>query len=268
MGHIECHGTSGCAAAGDSSYEGMYGMHGPCAVGGEYLRCVCNMSAVFRLRSCAVGPLLLSVHYSNVLSYLTVHQANLRMQTCAASDVREQGVDRPTANWMLWNGWGGLEVLTQSNHSCNAFEESHCEVFEYLLATNSTAAALAEKREAAGIYAALNASMPVKILPFIPAANVSKVLAASVEAGAFASAIVAEGWTVMLLGYVGDRTGEYNRTGIRAAIQAYDALWEGYRKLNDTYGAAAPGIYSDRWWSQSKENTPGMGQSVDRYRDL
>ena len=190
------------------------------------------------------------------------------MQTCAASDVREMGADRPTANWMLWNGWGGLEVLTQTNHSCNAFVEAHCEVYQYILQTGTVQAALNEKREAAAIYASLNQSMWIEILPYIPNTTIREVLAASVEAGAYASGVVASGWTVMLLGFVGDHTGTYNRTAISAAIQHYDALWLGYTGLKAKYTSASPGTYSDQWWSQPQLNVPGMGQSVDKYRHI
>jgi hypothetical protein len=42
-------------------------------------------------------------------------------------------------------------------------------------------------------------------------ASLSRALLVSVEAGTYASGIVAAGWTAMLLGYSGDRSGEYNR---------------------------------------------------------
>jgi hypothetical protein len=59
-------------------------------------------------------------------------------------------VDRPTANWMLWNGLGGLEVLTNTNHSCNAFVPAHCEVFPYLVNHSLVETALAEKDQVSG----------------------------------------------------------------------------------------------------------------------
>ena len=42
-------------------------------------------------------------------------------------------------------------------------------------------------------------------------ATLSRALLVSVEAGTYARGIVAAGWTAMLLGYSGDRSGEYNR---------------------------------------------------------
>ncbi len=49
------------------------------------------------------------------------------------------------------------------------------------------------------------------IAPSMPNATMAKALLVSVEAGAYASGIVAAGWTVMLLGYSGDRSGVYNK---------------------------------------------------------
>ena len=45
----------------------------------------------------------------------------------------------------------------------------------------------------------------------MPNATMAKALLVSVEAGTYASGIVAAGWTVMLLGYSGDRSGVYNK---------------------------------------------------------
>jgi hypothetical protein len=231
--------------------------------------------------------------------------ANLRVQTCAAFDEQLLEVDRPTAsvrvsrfgtrllprseipfvapaypslflratvpqaNSMLWDAWGGLEVLTNTNHSCNAFDAAHCLVFPFLVDRNLTEAALAEKAAAAAAYARLNASMWADVLPHVPDAAARGALAASVEAGAWASAVVSAGWTVMLLGYAGDRTGRApNATRVRAAVAAYDAAWEGYRGLAGRWGAAAPGLFNDSYWQHPQSGVPGMRQSVARYRGL
>ena len=61
-------------------------------------------------------------------------------------------MDRPTANWMLWNGLAGLEVLTNTNHSCNAYVEAHCEVFQFLVDGALVEEALSEKALAAATF--------------------------------------------------------------------------------------------------------------------
>ena len=130
------------------------------------------------------------------------------------------------------------------------------------------AVALAEKQEAADVYARLNGSA-YDIAAAIPNTTLAMAVVASVEAGAYASGIVNAGWTVMLLGYAGDRAGGvYNVTGIRGAIAAYDGMWEGYRGLVGKFGPLAPGLMNDTCWQHPSTGLPGMGQSVDRYRHV
>ena len=125
-----------------------------------------------------------------------------------------------------------------------------------------------KKAAAAATYAGLNASAQTEILPFIADDAARAVVAASVEAGAWASAIVASGWTVMLLGYAGERTGQPpNATRLSAAIASYDEGFRGYRALADKFGPAAPGLYNDSFWQHPQSGVPGMRQSVDRFRD-
>ena len=195
--------------------------------------------------------------------------ANLRVQTCAAFDEQLLEVDRPSANWMLWNGLAGLEVLTNTNHSCNAYVEAHCEVFQFLVDGALVETALAEKALAAATYAQLNDTVQSEVLPWVPDARARAALAASVEAGAWASAAIMHGWTVMLLGYAAQRTGEpANATRVRAAIAGYDNAWAGYASLAPRFGPAAPGMMNDTFWQHPESGVPGMRQSVDRFRRL
>jgi hypothetical protein len=199
---------------------------------------------------------------------LSAMSANLRVQTCEAFDAQLLEVDRPTANWQLWDGLGGLEVLTNTNHSCNAYvEPAHCEVFEFLVDNALVEVALAEKALAAASYAWLNVSAQMEILPFVPDPEARAALAASVEAGAWASAIVLHGWSVMLLGYAGERSGiPANASRVQQAIADYDAAWVGYASLPRRFGAAAPGLLNDSYWEHPTSGVPGMRQSVDRFR--
>jgi hypothetical protein len=59
-----------------------------------------------------------------------------------------------------------------------------------------------------------------------------------------------------------------HRTAIASAIVDYDALWTGYLGLSAKFGALAPGLYNDTYWSHPNTGVPGMRQSVDRYRGL
>ncbi len=57
----------------------------------------------------------------------------------------------------------------------------------------------------------------------MPNATMARALLVSVEAGSYASAIVAAGWTAMLWGYAGDRSGVYNRC-VAWAMQLSDCV--------------------------------------------
>ena len=83
--------------------------------------------------------------------------------------------------------------------------------------------------------------------------------------------IIEQGWTVMLLGYVGDETGTYDKPRITAAMKAYDLLWDEWKQLEKSSPSCAT-IYKNcycRYVSQ-KGMFPasGMQQSVDHYRKI
>jgi hypothetical protein len=124
--------------------------------------------------------------------------------------------------------------------------------------------------QAAALYAGMNASLAATVLPHVPNASVAAVLAASVDAGACLSEVIAAGWAVMLWGYAGDRAGgAYNVSAIRAGLDRYDAAWAAYGSLSARHGAAAaPGCFNASFWQHPQSGVPGMQQSVDRYRHL
>jgi hypothetical protein len=198
---------------------------------------------------------------------LLAMQANLRQETCAVFDVNLGQVDRPTANYLLWDGIGGLEVL--ANDTCHAYDPMHCEVYSWLVNNSQVQTALAEKAEARAMHALVNATAALAVAPHIPNATIAAALRASAEAGAYISSILEAGWTVTLLGYEGDRAGgKYNASGIRAGVGRWDAAREGYRGMAARWGAVAPGLVNGSYWQHPASGVPGMAQSVDRYRGV
>lgn len=86
--------------------------------------------------------------------------------------------------------------------------------------------------------------------------------------------IMEQGWIVMLKGYQGDRTGEYDRTAIRLAIEEYDKCWKEYRRLKEENADCAT-LYHDRYVKFNIDGVrnkigfvDGMGAAVDKYRAL
>ncbi len=80
--------------------------------------------------------------------------------------------------------------------------------------------------------------------------------------------IIAEGWNIMALGYIGDQTGNYDKISLTSSLAKYDALWIKYENLKRTYPDCATlykpfaFVYTGPDYHKNK----GMGASVDSYR--
>ena len=98
-------------------------------------------------------------------------------------------------------------------------------------------------------------------------------LLTSTEYGRIKYEIYEKGWTVMLLGYVGDKTGEYDKERIRAAIVRYDELWEEWKELEKNSPSCAT-IYEPNGFAISGHldiyGNPetGIGATIDKYRGI
>ncbi|MBN9298191.1 MAG: hypothetical protein J0I41_14345 [Filimonas sp.] len=82
--------------------------------------------------------------------------------------------------------------------------------------------------------------------------------------------IIAEGWNIMALGFVGDSTGVYDKAAIAASIKRYDQAWKEYEQLKKDNPSCAT-LYKPFMWAHnppSYHKTEGMGASVDKYRKL
>ncbi|WP_448702625.1 hypothetical protein ACFGVR_09760 [Mucilaginibacter sp. AW1-3] len=82
--------------------------------------------------------------------------------------------------------------------------------------------------------------------------------------------IIAEGWDIMALGYVGDHTGKYDKERIAASIKKYDQYWNAYRDLKKNNPQCAT-LYTPYQWANNPptyHKEQGMGASVDQYRRI
>lgn len=92
----------------------------------------------------------------------------------------------------------------------------------------------------------------------------------SSQYGLLLQQIITEGWTVMALGFKGDRTGKYDRVGLTLAIKKYDAAWQAFRSLKHTNANAAT-LYQPfafAYIAPDYHQEQGMDASVNKYRRL
>ena len=75
--------------------------------------------------------------------------------------------------------------------------------------------------------------------------------------------IFEQGWTILLAGAMGDKSGQYDYGKLTAAIARYDALWTEWRALKAAHPSCAT-IYKDLAFG----NKPGLGAAVDHWREV
>ena len=82
--------------------------------------------------------------------------------------------------------------------------------------------------------------------------------------------IIAEGWNIMALGYMGDRTGNYDKVSLASSIAKYDDYWKKYESLKQSYPDCATLYkpYAFIYIGPNYHKNKGMGASVNQYRDL
>ncbi len=128
--------------------------------------------------------------------------------------------------------------------------------------------ALAEKAEAVAIWQRIEAL--AKTLD-VPDAATKAFILTSCTYGRIKYEIIANGWTVMLLGMVGDKAGQYDEPRMGAAIASYDRLWEEWKQLEASSPPCAT-IYRNHYCRyvsrQGMFPAPGMHDSIDKYRHL
>ena len=141
------------------------------------------------------------------------------------------------------------------------------DTFDRILAAGLADAVLAEKAEAVAIWdeiAQTAREITTGAEPF------RQYLVTSSDYGRAKYAAVESGWTVMLRGYAGDQTGDYDRPAIRAALGRYDAAWAALAEVAARPEAATPYVpFTFEYLPPDYQSeTWGIGRTVDRYRAL
>lgn len=86
----------------------------------------------------------------------------------------------------------------------------------------------------------------------------------SAQYGELLFRIVETGWRVLVAGYVGDRTGRYEREGITMAAAAYHDCWREYQALASAPWCAS--LYQGRYFNlPGTPAVPGLDETVAHY---
>ncbi len=140
--------------------------------------------------------------------------------------------------------------------------------FNYVIQEGLVEKVLAEKKESVDMWKHM-VELSRQIETKDEALN--EFLLTSTEYGRIKYEIYENGWIVMLLGHIGDETGEYNKDRIREAITRYDELWEEWKQLEKNSPSCAtiyePNGFAIRGHLDIYGNPEtGIGASVDKYR--
>ena len=141
--------------------------------------------------------------------------------------------------------------------------------FNYVIKNNLVDEVLAEKQEAVEIWKKME-----KLAGKIRMEDVENqnYLEVSTSYGRIKYEIIEKAFVVMLLGYQGDMNGNYDKERIGKAIECYDALWVEWEQLKNNSPSCATIYYPDAFSIDEKgvsgDKTNGLGNSIDKYRNL
>lgn len=126
-------------------------------------------------------------------------------------------------------------------------------------------AAIEEKYEAVALWKKI-VSLSDKLA--LPDSDDNRYIKVSSRYGLLLHQIIAEGWNIMALGFIGDKTGKYDREKLDASIKRYDTYWESYKQLKEKNPECAT-LYKPfafLYQPPSYQAVTGMEASVNRYR--
>lgn len=154
--------------------------------------------------------------------------------------------------WMRDQFMGGMDLLKED--------------FDTIISKNMVEEILMEKEESAKIWD--NIYLTAETI-YLPDAQMMEYIKVSSKYGQLKYNIIKEGWTIMLLGYAGDLSGDLDMVRIQKSIERYDELWQAFEDLkeNNVQCATLYKPYSFYFQSPNYHLTMGMDSSVNYYRN-
>jgi hypothetical protein len=167
---------------------------------------------------------------------------------CESSDHMLEESRMPTGNWMRDDRLGGRKQLT--------------ETLKVLFEHDGIDEALKEKADAVELWGKI-AKLAKEI--HWPQGHRWECVQTGIEYGRLLFSIVQQGWRILIAGYRGEKTGQFDRPELADALRKYDALWKEYRELGKSPTSASlyKGVYLNMPGTPA---VPGLDESVDQYR--
>ncbi len=168
-------------------------------------------------------------------------------------------IDIPQARFNVW--WIRDQYMSDM-HMLNTF-------FDYLIRENKVEKALREKQESVEIWRRME-RLAGEVRMKDP--RDEEYLRVSVTYGRIKYEIIANAFTVVLLGYKGDKTGHYEKKRMREALARYDELWKAWRRLKAENPSCAT-LYEPNAFGMNEEGVfgdkrHGLQQRIERYRKI
>jgi len=142
-------------------------------------------------------------------------------------------------------------------------------MFDTVIKEGVTEKMIAEKAEAVAMWREIeDLSRQLEI----PAPAMQEFVRTSCTYGRIKFEIFEKGWTVMLLGTLGDKTGNYDRQRIADAIADYDRLWKEWGALKESSPSCAT-LYHKKYCRyirglRMEYSDTGLDSSIGKYRKL
>lgn len=141
------------------------------------------------------------------------------------------------------------------------------ETFDGIIASGLVEEVLSEKEEAAGIwYKIERLSNEIEIKD----KETNDFLKVSGSYGRIKYSIINHAWRIMLYGYIGDTSGNYNKTEITTSLKYYDALWKEWDTLKRK-NPLCPTLYKPFGFvykAPDYHGDVGLMDTVDRYKNI
>lgn len=170
-------------------------------------------------------------------------------------------------DWVWWMRDEFLSGISNRDTTSGLFPSEGVlyKAYDYWYSNNLLMKAVAEKFEAVEKWKRI-ANLSSKIN--MPNKEDQQYLKTSSTYGLLLHQIIAEGWNIMALGFIGDKTGNYSVMELKKSIAKYDEYWLKYKqfKQDNPDCATLYKPYAFIYTSPSYHEERGMDASVNKYR--